>query len=71
MTANAVHLSFLLCMCVCKCRTGNQMATAGADKVVKLWDPTTGAHIASLRVSLHPSFLTPSVLEQYASTYQD
>ncbi|KAL3161687.1 hypothetical protein ABBQ38_008786 [Trebouxia sp. C0009 RCD-2024] len=30
-------------------RTGNQMATAGADKVVKLWDPTTGAHIASLR----------------------
>lgn len=41
-------------MCMCKCRTGNQMATAGADKVVKLWDPATGAHKASLRVSLVP-----------------
>ena len=37
-----------------KCRTGNQMATAGADKVVKLWDPATGANIASLRVSPPP-----------------
>ena len=44
------------------CRTGNQMATAGADKVVKLWDPTTGAHKASLRVSLPPSPLLFSVV---------
>ena len=33
------------------CRTGTHMATAGADKVVKLWDPATGANTASLRVS--------------------
>lgn len=46
---------------MCMCRTGNQMATAGADKVVKLWDPTTGAHKASLRVSL-PLFLPHSPL---------
>ncbi len=26
------------------------MATGGADKVVKLWDPATGANTGSLRV---------------------
>ena len=38
------------------------MATAGADKVVKLWDPTTGAHKASLRVSLPLNPLLSSVV---------
>ena len=32
------------------CRSGSHMATGGADKVVKLWDPATGANTGSLRV---------------------
>ena len=35
----------------CVYRSGTHMATAGADKVVKLWDPTTGANTGSLRVT--------------------
>lgn len=31
-------------------RSGSHMATGGADKVVKLWDPATGANTGSLRV---------------------
>ncbi|DBA83439.1 hypothetical protein WJX79_006327 [Trebouxia sp. C0005] len=30
-------------------RSGSHMATGGADKVVKLWDPATGANTGSLR----------------------
>ncbi|DBA79590.1 TPA: hypothetical protein ACH3X1_008277 [Trebouxia sp. C0004] len=30
-------------------RSGTHMATGGADKVVKLWDPATGANTGSLR----------------------
>ncbi len=31
------------------------MATGGADKVVKLWDPATGANTGSLRVCFYYS----------------
>ena len=39
----------------CCCRTGDHMASGGADKTVKIWDTTTGTHISSLHVSYSQS----------------
>ena len=50
------------------------MATGGADKVVKLWDPATGANTGSLRVcffflvdTIHAAFADLPVFETLLS----